>query len=425
VRTVVVERLVELRHDLGQGRPGGIRLDRVRMATSRRRLLGQIGRVTGVLDRSIEQTRGAIRGALGEERLRRWTAALGIQEETYGALEAGQFAPPAVKAEVPTVYRRLFAAQAHWTGDVLNQDAVKRAREHLAHAAGLRAVAVVGLDAARKVAIVSAISRGERFGAVTRVAWKKPATLEEVDKIFADLPRGHLIVVTGLRWLLSARPGGFVPLRRFVEGIIADGNHNAWLLESGHFVWEYAGKVSPIASLVSAVVRADPLTPADLENAVLARHHLSGYQLVFDDGAGVQVEAIGPRSPLQEKFFLDLHEASGGLLHGALIFWIASIVEVDEAEGRVRIGPVPASSIPRLRALPEEDLLLLYQVARQGWIDGDTLAFLFRTDVTTARARLVRLANLGLLERAHRVYEVPSHLRGGLVQALHAKGWLK
>ena len=111
-------------------------------------------------------------------------------------------------------------------------------------------MAVVGLDASRKVAIVSAISRGERFGAVHRVAWKKPATVEEVEKIFAELPRGHLIVVTGLRWLLSARPGGFEPLRRFVEGVIADGNQNAWLLESGHFVWEYASRISPIASLV-------------------------------------------------------------------------------------------------------------------------------------------------------------------------------
>ncbi len=424
VQTVVVQRLTDLRHHLAEGRASSLRLDLVRMAQSRRRLRGELDRVTTVLDRLRGQTTGSIRRTVGEERLRRWKALLGLGEEDLGPPEAGQFAPPEAQVEIPIVYRRLFAAQAHWAGDVLHQDAVKLAREHLAHAPGLRAVAVVGLDAARKVAMVSAISRGERFGAVRRVAWKKPATLDEVERVLADLPRGHLIVVTGLRWLISARPGGFDPLRRFVEGVVADANQNAWLLESGHFVWEYACRISAIGSLVTTIVRADPLPPLDLENAVLARHHLSGHELVFVDSARNTFKAGPVRSAIQDQYFLDLHEASGGLLHAALVFWIGSIVEVNESAGRVRVGAVPRSSIPRLRALPEHDLLMLYQVARQGWMDGETLAFLFRTDVTTARAALVRLANLGLLERAHRVYQVPSHLRGGVVQALAARGWV-
>src|SRR5688572_4564391 len=103
VHTVVLERLVDLRHHLAEGRASGLRLDLVRMAQSRRRLLGELDRVTTVLDRTLEQIRGTIRRTVGEERLRRWKVAFGVGEEAIGPLEAGQFAAPETNVEIPTV----------------------------------------------------------------------------------------------------------------------------------------------------------------------------------------------------------------------------------------------------------------------------------------------------------------------------------
>lgn len=425
IRSVVYERLADLRLQLAEGRASELRLDLVRMAHSRRRLLGELDRVTTVIDRIGEQATNRIRGVIGEGRLGRWKSSLGLAPEGELAFEAGQFAPPVPCFEVPIVYRRLFAAQAHWAGDALHQDAVKRARDHLAQAPGMRAVAVVGLDGASKVAMVSAIARGERFGAVKRISLKKPTSVSDVEAILADLPRGHLIVVSGLRWLLSQKPGGFAPFRRLVEGIVADGNQNAWLVESGYLVWKFATEIAPIDSLITEVVRADPLSAEDLETAILARHRLSGYDLVFMDAAGAESVMDDVRSAAQENYFRALFEASGGVLQVALGLWIASLAGVDETAGSVRVGAVPRSPIPELRGLSDRDLLTLYQVARQGWMDGETLAFLFRTDVVSARATLVRLANVGLLERAQKVYQIPPHLRGGVVQALSERGWVE
>ena len=90
----------------------------------------------------------------------------------------------------------------------------------------------------------------------------------------------------------------------------------------------------------------------------------------------------------------------------------------------VRVGPIPASPYARVRRLPDDVLVNLYQIAREGWIDAAGQSRLFRIDVNTAQAQLSRLAHLGLLEERGGAFVIGVHLRGVLGRVFEERGWV-
>lgn len=430
IRKAIFERITDLRARIAKGDIQALRLQRGRANERDERLFEQVDRVAGVLDRFSRKSASAVRTVVGEQRLDRLRAGLGIPEDgTPEPIRAQDFAPPEVSA-VPVVYRRLFAAQAHWAGDVVtaHQDVVAKARRWLATGSGFRGAALLGIDGVGKGALVAAISRPDRAQAGKRISLNAPVSVEEIDRLLAEVPKGQLVTVTGLRWTLSARPGGFAPLRRLMERMLEVGTKNAWLLEADLLVWRYACRVAPIEELFSESIVVQPLAAPELEATILARHKLSGFQLRFSETetlTDLRGDRAQARTPAHERYFEALHEASNGLLQVALPMWVASLKEVDEKEGRVEVGAVPKTPHDPIRKLDEETLHLLFLIARQGWMDTETLASLLQRDHVAAQALLVRLVHLGVLERHADVFQVRSHLRGVVYLALKEQGWLQ
>jgi hypothetical protein len=174
-------------------------------------------------------------------------------------------------------------------------------------------------------------------------------------------------------------------------------------------------------------IRLDPLSEQELQAAVIARHRLSGFEHSFDRGDGSPIEGLFARSATRirrpyDQYFHELHEATGGLVRDALRLWLASIRGIED--DIVHVGPIPASPYARVRRLPDDILVNLYQIAREGWIDSAGQARLFRLDVNTAQAQLSRLAHLGLLEERDGAFVIAVHLRGVLGRVFAERGWV-
>ncbi len=435
VRDAVLSGLDDLRTGIVEGEVGRLRFQMVRDVRGRR-VLRFLKELRGAIARSWSIGARALREAIGETRLDRWRARVGLPvrlaEEDIGE---HTFELPEPAASIPMVYRRLFSAQALEAGDILTgrDEALRRAMNVLEGRtkALLRTVAIVGPDGVGKSAFVNAVVRARRWPKVPELSLKEPGTIELVDALFEAGMEGHLIVVSGLHWLRSIRPGGFEPLRRFVAHVVQDGGKNAFLVRADSLAWAQSCQAAPLAEAFPEVVRLDPLEPEGLMAAVLARHTVSGYGLVFSQGVSAEsrleelvIQASAPLSRPQEAFFRALHAASGGLLRDALRLWLASVDEVDEAGDFVHLGPVPTPSIYALRRLGQDEVLTLYQVARQGWMDAPVLASLFRTDVNAAEARLGALAHVGILERKGAVWRIAVHLRGSIYRLLRERGYV-
>jgi len=423
--------LETLRSELAEGTFSKSRLEAMRRAASGLRMIEQAERQPRI-QRLKGQVRGGLRAVFGEDRLERWSEKLGVTSAApVETLSADAFAAPEVSVDLPLVYRRLFAADTMEAGDVLTgrEEEIRRAEAVLSSAVKgrLRSVALVGVDGVGKAAVSSAIVRSRRWKNVKRVVFTAPVSVEDVDAIFQDKPEGQLVVMDGLHWMLSMAPGGFDPLRRFVSGIIEEGGRRRWLAHGAVLFWNFASTVAPLRDAFPEVVELDPLNEHELQAAVMARHRLSGYEHSFDRSDGSPIEGMFARGASRirrpyDHYFHELHQATGGLVRDALRLWLASIRGIEDEV--VHVGPIPASPYARVKRLPDDILVNLYQIAREGWMDDAGQARLFRLDRNTAQAQLSRLAHLGLLEERDGSFVIAVHLRGALDRVFAERGWV-
>ncbi|MEM1414784.1 MAG: cation:proton antiporter [Myxococcota bacterium] len=430
--------LDELRAQLVDGDVTRAKLEELRREASRRRFLQRAVRFPSALSEARVQLGRAVGALVGDARLEMWRRRLGLKiREDIAVLGPQTFAAPKPLAELPNVYRRLFSADTMEAADVLTgrEEQIRHARNVLGGEAKkergkgrLRAVALVGLDGVGKASVAAAIVRGGRWKTVKKFAFERPARMDDVERVLREAQDASLVVVDGLHWLTAARPGGYDPLRRFVDGVVKTAGKKSWLVQAEELWWRYASSVASLDDAFPEVVRLEPLSPDELRAAVMERHRLSGYGHAFGRSRGrgfvEQLVARGAsrvRAPFQQ-YFNDLHAASGGLVRDALRLWLASIDAI-ETDSVVHVGHVPASGYTALGRLPRETLIVLYQVARQGWMDAAVLAHLFRIDEDAARAHLARLRHLGVLTQKDSAYRVSVHLRGALVRVLDERGW--
>ena len=420
MRSLVGGRLEALREDLSVGtiadQPAG------------RALVGpgigaRVGRLTRILNDIGEESTRRVRQLVGEERIREFSRQLNLTTtETAVADPGALLAPPGLQVELPVYYRRLFAPHAHWAGDLLpgQEELVSRVLDDLAarSGVGLRTAGVLSSDGSGRSPLFTKVIRRYR-GSVKRWGLTSPVTVSRLEELCSELGSGHLVLVDGFSFLFSARPGGFEPLLAFLKRVTDGAGRNAYLIESSDLSWHFAASVAPLASVFTAV-RTAPLRPRELEQAVYARHKLSGWEVL------VREDSVRSKRPEdQQRFFDRLHERAFGSLSLALRLWLAAVEEVDESRRRVVLGDLPPSPLPAFSSLEDDGWMTLYLTQRQGWMDAESLAAMLLVGTTEAVGRLLVLTRRGFLEReAGGVFIVPRHLRPVVLTVLRDRGWV-
>lgn len=426
IRQAMLSRIAALQDRLASADVAKFRIDRS-PAEAGRRIVRQVARLEKAMARGGRRAQSVVRQAVGDDRLATLRSVLGMGGAARRELTHADFSAPVRAKIVPVFYRRLFTPQAYWAGDVSQSYhlAIHNVVEALVGHPGatLRTGAVVAIDGVGRGAILSAIAREARWTAVRRFALTRPTDGEDLDDLLGDITQGNLVIISGVHWLLSAAPGGFEPLRHLVARMTADAGRNAWLLDMSSHVFRYACSVSPLAEVLSEAAEIRPLSQMELQMAIEARHSLSGYEVAFEGRDGEE-KSVHQSLAARQTFFRALHLSSGGMLLVALAQWISSIVQVNEEAKLLVLGPPPESPKRALARLDDISLLILYQVARQGWMSNELLAQLFRWETVVSDARLSRLVNLGLLERQQNLFQVRFHLRGALHQIYVERGWL-
>ncbi|MCB9625889.1 MAG: cation:proton antiporter [Sandaracinaceae bacterium] len=435
VRDATQRELMQLQTLLAGGGVSRARLRDLGREAEARRLRYRAGQLPSALFGLPTELALRVGRVAAEPRFDRVRGRLGLLPVARsGSPDSHLFAAPVPHPDLPLGYKRLFLAEALDAGEVAlgREREIHRAQRVLSQRVEgrLRSIALVGVDGVGKVAVANAIVRTGRFKHVRRVTLTEPCDAGAFEEVVGSGPEGQLVIVEGVHWLLSMRPGGFEPLRRFADLVVADRGRHAWLLQVDALFFRYACGVAPLAKAFPEVVQLAPLSREALRDAVLDRARHSGLRTVFERDQGDGGAAVRNGRPafrlrdVTDEYFRDLHAASGGLVRDAFRLWLASVRGVlnDDA---VRVGRVPTSAHAALARLSDDVLLTLLQVMRQGWTQPPVQAHLFRVDLGVARGQLSRLAHLGLLEEVHRdTYCVPQHLRGALMRVLTDRGWV-
>ena len=436
VRQAVTGNLERLTDILVDGRHSELKLRLALDAASagRQELHGALREVTY----AMEQLGQLVTVALGPRTLARARALLGIRDPDAEAREhPHSFSPPAERVPIPTVYRRLFSDQGLEGGDLLaGRDAdVERVRRTLTgRGSPSRTVAVVGVAGIGNAAVINTLLRGLPEQAIIhRVRLEGRTTVEQVEeRILRPMrgARGNIMVVEGFNWLFTIRPGGFSPLRAFIDGVLEDRGGNGWIVSTERPVWSYAKRVLPLEDIFCERFDLGALSVDELRNTLLLRHAMSGYRLHFQRPAGHLgwwVQEVLTRKAAEEdlherRYFEQLHLATGGILSDALRLWLASVAGIGSSTDTITIGGLPEPPIEPIRKLPLDELITLRQLARQGRITAEDHAQQFRTEATWSAGYLTRLEHSGLLQRVDdSCYRFAPELAGAIHQVLRER----
>ncbi len=432
VQDAVIGRFERLHQQILDGQLGQLRLDALRDAALGGTLAARAGQWSGLLPEGRKRLSKVLERTLGADRIASLSDALGLPDDHDGVALRDALTAPEPSDAVPVVYRRLFADHALEGTDLLSgrADVLGVVRRVLTEPdRRLRSIAVISIDNQASRALVNTALRTFQ-GTVVRLEADRPWSTEDVDQWLEDLPsRDACLVVEGLPWLYRRSPGGAAPVERLLRAMVADAGKRAWVIHADPAVWSFLDGATALGAATGEQLHLAPLASDDLEDAVLARHAMSGYSASFgeEDDLPLLTRVLGRRDRerrRQREWFQALHEASAGVLQDALRLWMAAIDRVDEEGGALHLGTVPRPPVAQLSELPDDVLLTLVQVLRQGWMDAEQHAWLFRTDLCRADAHLAQLVHLGLLvEQGPRVL-VRSHLRGPLERALRIRGWV-
>jgi len=432
VRDAIIGRLERVHQQLLDGQLAQLRLEVFRNSALRGGLLARAGEWTARAGDIGPQIRRITQRIVGPERVAVTRDLLGLPDhhDTVTLREAVR--APELDDGVPVVYRRLFSDHALEGADLLagRQDELQELREILRDEdRRLRSVAVVSVDTHASHALVNTALRSFT-GEVHRLVPDKPWSVTEVEAWLRELPaRDVCVVIEDLRWLVRCVPGGVAPLQRVARAIVADGKRRVWVLHADPVSWSFLTHTTTLPTAMGHTVHLGPLSAQDLQDAVLTRHTMSGYHASFGDDDDLPwVSLLWRRSNREqrrrEEWFRALHEASAGVMQDALRLWMASIDKVDDTQDAIHLGAVPRPPVARLAELSDDATLTLVQTLRQGWMDTETHAWLFRHDRASAEAHLAKLVHDGLLQETGPRYEVVPHLRGPLERALSARGWV-
>ncbi|MEN0065108.1 MAG: cation:proton antiporter [Myxococcota bacterium] len=430
ITKAVIGGMTQLRETILDGRIADLRSQWLREAPLGRTFARRAQRFGGWFPNALDRISEFGNRALGEDRMLAIRAVLGLPELGDERDLRSALSPPRPATDVPLVYRRLFSEQALEAGDLLSGREVQldRLRTALSTTGGFRTAAVVSLDRQAALAVVNAAIRSSH---VVRWSAESPVDQAQLDEWFDALPaERRTVVIPELRWWFRREPGGFVSLRGLVQRIIADQGRHAFVVVADESVWRFVADNTGLAQAMATVVRLGPLDVEQLEQALTSRHAMSGYDVRFEaeDDLGWQIQHTLLRGNDRDRrrktaWFGTLHAASAGVLQDALRLWMASIVSVDEGQGRLRIGKVPRPPLTRLAELREPELLTLLEVTRQGWMTSALHSRLFRTEAGWSTAHLAQLRQVGLLVEAGDVLQLAPHLRGALHRVFVRRNW--
>jgi hypothetical protein len=106
-----------------------------------------------------------------------------------------------------------------------------------------------------------------------------------------------------------------------------------------------------------------------------------------------------------------------------LALWLSSVTLFNPTTDQLTIGKPPRLPLNHVASLPEEGLLCLRQIARQGRLSPEEHAIHFQLNSTTSESRLAQLAHWGLIERKEDgPYRLRAELEGCVYRVLRQKG---
>ena len=196
--------------------------------------------------------------------------------------------------------------------------------------------------------------------------------------------RRELVLLENGERLFRREVGGYGALTALAEFIEATAGQLGWIVTFEKLPWRFIETVSSLAGAFDEVLDLGPLDRSQLEEAVMARHRLTGYDLEFEPPEGgvssataARLRATGEEERqvwLRDRCFDQLHGDGDRDVGEALFLWRRCVRADPGRPGIVVARPTPIPDPLPLEELDRTVLFALAALAIHGDLDRDGLA---------------------------------------------------
>jgi hypothetical protein len=233
------------------------------------------------------------------------------------------------------------------------------------------------------------------------------------DELSGALLEGEPVVglVEDAHHLFIRALGGFAVLEAFLEFVTVTQRRVFWVLTIDEYAWNYLDRAIGLAPHFTHEITTTNLPAAKLEEAVMARHEVSGYGLRFETTAtGVErrrIDRLLGRRPegelsLKERrrkaFFRDLNQIAEGNIFLALFYWLRSIDRVDDHD--LALKDPAMIDVEFLDQLPLPALHTIAAIILHGGLSAAEHQRIFQLTRAESRLQLASLADSHLVFRS-------------------------
>lgn len=330
---------------------------------------------------------------------------------------------PAGKSELPAIYSSLFRlAPIEDRRFLVGRDRELAGLEHALvdwDAGRFAACIFVGARGSGKTSLLNCAAHGAFAGRdVIRTQFgDRMITAQAIDDFLRqllDLPsradletafkskRRILMIEEGERIYLR-KVGGFHGAEHLMRRIQRTASTTLWVLAMNDKAFRVLCAGTQFSRAFSHRINAMSVSRADLENAILERHRLSGLRLEFapppagDPRVSRARNWLGLEASPQKLYFDSLYQQSGGVFRSAFELWSSSIERVEGETLKIRQPLEPAFASLR-NELTQEDLFTLLGIQEHGSLTYEEAADVLYEDLDVSRTRMERLIALGLIE---------------------------
>jgi hypothetical protein len=231
------------------------------------------------------------------------------------------------------------------------------------------------------------------------------ADLDGLAERILEAPAGTLpgqVILEGAEHLHLRVPEGAFLLRRLLAFITRTQPRVFWVLSMSASAWQLAVKRCPASMGDTERITLEALRPAELKQAVLARHRLSGlpFQYVEPRTGRALLRSRGRGAKRQQlietEYFQKLHRASLGSIRLALFHWLRS-ADFGTVAGSLQVRPLEALE-PFAGPLDIEQSFALKAILDHGTLTVEEYCEVVRLPVPQGRHMFHGLCDLRVIE---------------------------
>jgi Kef-type K+ transport system membrane component KefB len=249
---------------------------------------------------------------------------------------------------------------------------------------------------------------------------QSPIPLEESIQ-WVEAASNGVLIISDAEWVLYSRDNPSQHISKFLES--CQKNNCTLILSLTKMVWAELCRSTGVSYSIQTAIELPQLTPKAMEKSLLSRHLMSGYALKYPMRKNVFfrfLEEIKMRKPIEQEWMDELYQLSEGNILEAIRCWLNSIAQISDSDASLLLCRRP--SRPTIN-YSDEELILIRQILRFGWVTADGVSADFLCDLNDAKSWLHSLEQKGILKNYSGCFRLEQQLVFSAHKELLHRGW--